>query len=389
MNSPPNSLREEQLRDLLVKSARGPPSDQEPPEKRLKLGGPPSPATSGPAVMSPPGSTDTAITVGSHNGDEYDTESLTDSVREHMYENRLRYHAYRAGRYAFPNDAIEQDRDEMKHIISIELSGRYFFSPVDDLMARGAEVLDLGTGPGHWPIELAVKLTCDPVVADMHPNSTFLGIDLSPIQPSEVPPNCHFMVDDIEHENGWDLDEEYFDFIHLRHTLHSIRDRNDLMQRAYRHLKPGGWFEIQELEFFPLCDDQSCPDGDGYGFRVFTQYLDAGLRVLGSEMHGIRAAADEMRAAGFENVEEDRRKCPIGDWPARPELRECGILMRETILEGLKGLATRPFRALGWTEIQIEMFLLDVRSHVKERDFHSYLNHRTVYGRKPLDAPKP
>lgn len=68
----------------------------------------------------------------------------------------------------------------------------------------------------------------------MHPNSTFLGIDLSPIQPSEVPPNCHFMVDDIEHENGWDLDEEYFDFIHLRHTLHSIRDRNDLMQRAYR-----------------------------------------------------------------------------------------------------------------------------------------------------------
>lgn len=106
-------------------------------------------------------------------------------------------------------------------------------------------------------------------------------------------------------------------------------------------------------------------------------------------MHGIRAAADEMRAAGFENVEEDRRKCPIGDWPARPELRECGILMRETILEGLKGLATRPFRALGWTEIQIEMFLLDVRSHVKERDFHSYLNHRTVYGRKPLDAPKP
>ncbi|UQC91088.1 methyltransferase domain-containing protein [Colletotrichum lupini] len=422
MNSPPNSLREEQLRDLLVKSARGPPSDQEPPEKRLKLGGPPSPATSGPAVMSPPGSTDTAITVGSHNGDEYDTESLTDSVREHMYENRLRYHAYRAGRYAFPNDAIEQDRDEMKHIISIELKApkswiwiivantcrhvmNAFFcknhhNVVHDASAmkrttpESCDVITepfvyilgyavnrseltpffTGTGPGHWPIELA----------DMHPNSTFLGIDLSPIQPSEVPPNCHFMVDDIEHENGWDLDEEYFDFIHLRHTLHSIRDRNDLMQRAYRHLKPGGWFEIQELEFFPLCDDQSCPDGDGYGFRVFTQYLDAGLRVLGSEMHGIRAAADEMRAAGFENVEEDRRKCPIGDWPARPELRECGILMRETILEGLKGLATRPFRALGWTEIQIEMFLLDSmeenrstrRSHDEATSTHEITNHR-------------
>ncbi|KZL80550.1 methyltransferase domain-containing protein [Colletotrichum incanum] len=379
MNSPPNSLRANQLRDFLTDPATDcPQSTKESPEHRRTVGGPPSPAGSGPAVMSPPSSTDTAITVGSHNDDENDTESLTDSVREHMYENRLRYHAYRSGRYAFPNDATEQDRDEMKHIISVELCGRYYFSPVQDVMTRGAEVLDLGTGPGHWPIELA----------DLNPNSTFLGIDLSPIQPPEVPPNCHFMVDDIEHENGWDLDKDHFDFIHLRHTLHSVRNRLELMQRAYEHLKPGGWFEIQELEFFPLCDDQSCPEGDGYGFRVFTQYLEAGLRVLGSEMHGIRAAVDEMQAAGFENVQEDRRKCPIGDWPARPELRECGIYMRETILEGLKGLATRPFRALGWTEIQIEMFLLGVRGHVKERDFHSYLFHRTVYGRKPLEAPR-
>ncbi|CCF44022.1 hypothetical protein CH063_13561 [Colletotrichum higginsianum] len=123
-----------------------PPLTQEPPQGRPAVDGPPSPAASGPAVMSPSDSTDTAITVGSHNDNEHenDTESLTDSVREHMYENRLRYHAYRSGRYAFPNDATEQDRDEMKHIISVELCGRYFFSPVDDVLARGAEVLDLG-----------------------------------------------------------------------------------------------------------------------------------------------------------------------------------------------------------------------------------------------------
>lgn len=81
----------------------------------------------------------------------------------------------------------------------------------------------------HFPIS---------AVADLNPNSTFLGIDLSPIQPHEVPPNCHFMVDDIEHENGWDLDRDHFDFIHLRHTLHSVRNRPELMQRAYEYARP-------------------------------------------------------------------------------------------------------------------------------------------------------
>ncbi|KAJ0354423.1 hypothetical protein COL154_011772 [Colletotrichum chrysophilum] len=174
--------------------------------------------------MSPPSSTDTAITVGSHNDEGRETESLSESVLEHMYEHRLRYHAYRAGKYAFPNDLVEQDRDFMKHLISNLLCDRWYLSPVDDVLARGGEVLDLGTGPGHWVLE----------VAEWFPDSTFLGIDLSPIQPSEVPPNVHFMVDDFEHENGWALDEEFYDFIHLRHTLHSVRDRMELMNRAYR-----------------------------------------------------------------------------------------------------------------------------------------------------------
>ncbi|KAL0934135.1 methyltransferase domain-containing protein [Colletotrichum truncatum] len=380
MNSPPNSFRQTPSESFKTHpvSVFGAIANEEAPEKRRRIDdGPPSPEDYAPAAMSPPSSTDTAITVGSHNDEGRETESLSESVLEHMYEHRLRYHAYRAGKYAFPNDLVEQDRDFMKHLISNLLCDRWYLSPVDDVLARGGEVLDLGTGPGHWVLE----------VAEWFPDSTFLGVDLSPIQPTEVPPNVHFMVDDFEHENGWALDEEFYDFIHLRHTLHSVRDRAELMDRAYRHLKPGGWFEIQELEFSPLCDDGTTPEGDNYGFRVFTNYLEAGMRVLGSEMHGIRYAADEMRAAGFEDVTEDRRKCPIGDWAAKPELREAGGLMRRTIEDGLKGLATRPFRALQWTEVQIEIFLMNVRPHVANKSFHAYFNHRTVYGRKPLNAP--
>jgi hypothetical protein len=70
-------------------------------------------------------------------------------------------------------------------------------------------------------------------VADTYPNSSFEGIDLSPIQSPEVPPNVQFYVDDMEHEQGWDFDGRKFDFIFIRNTLNSVRNRPELLRRAY------------------------------------------------------------------------------------------------------------------------------------------------------------
>lgn len=65
-------------------------------------------------------------------------------------------------------------------------------------------------------------------------------MDLSPIQPDWVPENALFFVDDIEHEAGWTYNEDSFDYIHIRHTLHSIKDREQLWDRIWKY------------------DDQSC-----------------------------------------------------------------------------------------------------------------------------------
>lgn len=74
-----------------------------------------------------------------------DTRSLTESIRQHIVEGGLRYHAYHQGMYAFPNDDNEQYRDDLKHHLTIYLChGRYFFAPVDERLEAGAEVLDLG-----------------------------------------------------------------------------------------------------------------------------------------------------------------------------------------------------------------------------------------------------
>ena len=74
-----------------------------------------------------------------------DTHSLTDSIRQHIVDGGRRYHAYHAGMYAFPNDELEQQRDNMKHDLTIHLcKGKHFFAPVAPALERGVNVLDLG-----------------------------------------------------------------------------------------------------------------------------------------------------------------------------------------------------------------------------------------------------
>jgi len=299
--------------------------------------------------------------------------SMTSSVRDHVYEGGLRYHAYHAGKYAFPNDETEQNRDDMKHTMTLMLCrGAYFYAPVEAMLEEGGEVLDLGTGTGIWAMELG----------DKYPNTTITGIDLSPIQPTFVPENVHFFVDDFEEE--WLDPVDKYDFIHLRHTLHSVQDPKALLDRAIRHLKPGGYFEAQELAIVPQSDDGTLTPETPYALRDYINYIAAGLRILGSDAHAVVRLPEQMRAAGFEDVQRTTHKCPLGAWPRDKRLRFCGLFLRTALMDGLRGLSRRPLTALGWTQLQIEIFLVDVRRAIMEADVHAYINLHVVHGRKPV-----
>ncbi|KAL2162268.1 hypothetical protein VTH06DRAFT_7181 [Thermothelomyces fergusii] len=298
--------------------------------------------------------------------------SMPSSVRDHLYEGGLRYHAYRAGKYAFPNDETEQNCDDMKHAVTVMLCrGAYFYAPVEEVLKRGGEVLDLGTGTGIWAIE----------VGDRYPNSTITGVDLSPIQPTFVPENVHFFVDDFEED--WVDPPNKYDFIHLRHTLHSVKDVDALLRRIMHHLKPGGYFEIQEFVASLQSDDGTLTPETPYAFRDYVNFLIAGLRVLGSDAHAVLRMPERMRAAGFEDVQRKTHKCPLGAWPRDRRLRSCGLYFRTSIMDGLRGLSQRPLTALGWTPLQIEMFLVEVRKALMESGVHAYLPMHMIYGRKP------
>jgi SAM-dependent methyltransferase len=169
------------------------------------------------------------------------TASLTSSIMNHTYENGRRYHVYDAGEYIFPNDEKEQDRlDLMHHIFKLILNGKLHFAPITNVQ----RVLDFGTGTGIWAIDFA----------DEFPAADVIGTDLSPIQPTWLPPNCHFIVDNVE--SSWTYSStESFDYIHGRAMSGSIKDWPKLYSEAYKHLKPGGWIEMQDFEASLQSDD--------------------------------------------------------------------------------------------------------------------------------------
>lgn len=77
--------------------------------------------------------------------------SVDSSVRDYMYENGRRYHRFREGTYNFPNDDVEQEREDMKHAMVKLLSNqKLHFAPMGQFPQ---EILDIGTGTGIWAIE--------------------------------------------------------------------------------------------------------------------------------------------------------------------------------------------------------------------------------------------
>jgi len=77
------------------------------------------------------------------------TTSLAPSTTYFIYENGRRYHSLPDSPYLFPNDALEQDREDLNHATFLKLfDGTLYFAPLQSDAALN--VIDLGTGTGIW-----------------------------------------------------------------------------------------------------------------------------------------------------------------------------------------------------------------------------------------------
>jgi len=116
-----------------------------------------------------------------------------------------RFHGIITNVYNLPNDDHEIDRLDKLHFVMKSILRSNIIVPVPP---NPTMMLDVGTGPGHWVIE----------VADKYGSANVIGIDLSPIQPEDVPPNAEFRVADLT-EDMYMFHDNSMDLVHSRYSI--------------------------------------------------------------------------------------------------------------------------------------------------------------------------
>ncbi|KAL0767553.1 hypothetical protein CaCOL14_009792 [Colletotrichum acutatum] len=297
------------------------------------------------------------------------TASITSSVVDYPTEHGRRYHAFRSGSYWGPNDETEADRLDFLHMMMVKATGeKLFLAPIEEDKIH--RILDIGTGTGIWAM----------LMGEEFPKAEVVGNDLSAIQPTWVPPNVKFEIDDVE--SPW-VNSRKYDFIFCRDMAASLADWPKLMERIYENVNPGGWVEFQDFNLRYTSDDGSYTE-EHQTSKWSELFFDACKRVNREANPGPQLE-DWVRETGdYVNITHQKFKIPVGDWPKDPYYKELGMINLMQILDGLEAFTLRLFTGvLGWTKEEVIVLLADVRRELKSRTFHPYMEYFVVYAQKP------
>lgn len=223
--------------------------------------------------------------------------------------------------YLWPvkNSYAELDRQMLQHTIFRLLQQKLFTAPVDKILTDGAQVLDVGTGPGTWALEAASE----------YPKSTVTAIDIEDAFPNSVyPSNCIF--EKVDARERLPYVDGRFDFINQRIISMGFKTNQWVpeLKELKRVLKVGGWVQLTEPA---LGIERAGP--------TVKKLWGESLKVIASRGshshpgHYIRSYAEE---AGFSSVSETILEIPLGRWGGN-----VGDHFREDMILSLQNF--RPF----------------------------------------------
>ena len=101
--------------------------------------------------------------------------------------------------------------------------------------------------------------------------------------------------------------------------------------------------------------------------------IEAGRKV-GFDPSGTSKFATQMAAAGFINIQETIYKWPLNSWPKGKKDKLLGRWGNADFSEGLQGFSMAFLtRVLGWTQQEVELFLVEIRKDLRDKSKHSYV----------------
>ncbi|KAI4262213.1 MAG: hypothetical protein L6R42_002606 [Xanthoria sp. 1 TBL-2021] len=244
--------------------------------------------------------------------------SLNGSVFEQILENDR---GYANESYFMPCDEKEQTRLAIIHqCFTSVLSGQLSFQNIPRSAKR---ILDVGTGIGDWAI----------AVAERFPTAEVTATDITCFQPTDVPPNVFFEIDDAREE--WTYTEP-FDFIHLRGLSGAFSDWAAVYKEAHKHLLANGILEVADFGNITTTE----PIVDSY-LSIYN-----GACLSAAEKSGVTLGLDHMKKAllesvGFSIAKTRTLDIPLGTWSNDPRKKLAGKMALIAALEGLEAMSLR------------------------------------------------
>ncbi|KAK1762737.1 S-adenosyl-L-methionine-dependent methyltransferase [Phialemonium atrogriseum] len=298
------------------------------------------------------------------------TASLTSSILHYRTLHGRRYHSERGNaQYWASNDEQQNEAlDILHHVLTLCTNGKLHQAPIKKGIQKA---IDIGTGTGIWALDFA----------DQFPDTEVIGTDISAIQPSWVPPNLKFEIEDCTGE--WTFAPNSVDYVHIRWLLGSIADWTELFKQAYRCLKPGGYVESFEPDSVMQSDDGTVKETSAMG--QWGKFFEEGGKKLGRPFSVLsdRLQRKGMEGAGFVDIEELDFKTPLGSWPHGPREKEIGRYSRLVADQDTEGFVLFAANTIGWTKDEIMVYVSHLRREIRSPKHHGYYQQRIVWARKP------
>ncbi|KAF7288713.1 S-adenosyl-L-methionine-dependent methyltransferase [Mycena chlorophos] len=231
------------------------------------------------------------------------------------------YQTYPGSSYSLPTDNVELQRLILQHnSLKILFQDCLVFPPLE--LGVSDQVLDVGTGPGLWILELARSAGSQtPMVA----------IDIEArLFPQSPPPNIEFRVASV-----LNLPEEWtdtFSLVNQRLLMLALRtvEWPQALHELYRVTRRGGWVQLGEgvAYFEGEYPDKPCMEKLVACSRRLAEARDLFIDCA-------NAIPTMLEEAGFVDIHSEMREQPVGKWAG-----EIGEILRDNQLGVFKGLKT-------------------------------------------------
>lgn len=215
--------------------------------------------------------------------------------------------------YLLPKDAREQNRLNFQHRCLYSAIGNHYLVP---LRPDVATILDVGTGTGIWPVEMA----------RLFPRAHIVGVDISAASLEYTSSSSYtFCLADVL--KGLPFPDRQFDYVHQRLLVAALPATHwpSVIQELIRVTRPGGWIELLEIG---VTIEHAGPETT----HLLT-WMGERSRERGFNMGLLSRLGEMLAQQGLEAIERHDIPVPLGEWAGH-----VGAMLKANVLSAFDAL---------------------------------------------------